>query len=53
MYDPVTRLDDRVEKLVVPVQKTTSGTGHRVIKVVFFGLATIVVNVRNINNNNT
>ena len=35
-----------------PVQQTTSGTGHRVNKVVFFGLATNTLNVRNNNNNN-
>ena len=34
-----------------PVQQTTSGIGHRV-KVVFFGLATNALNVRNNNNNN-
>ena len=52
VYDPVTRLEYRVEKLVVPVQQTTSGIGHRVIKVVFFGFATNALKVRN-NNNNT
>ena len=30
-----------------PVQQTTSGIGHRVNKVVFFGLATNALNVRN------
>ena len=34
VYDPVTLLEYRVEKLVVPVEQTTSGIGHRVIKVV-------------------
>ena len=53
MYDPVTRLEYRVEKLVVPVQQTTSGIGRRVIKVVFFGFATNALKVRNNNNNNT
>ena len=31
-----------------PVQQTTSGIGHRVKYVVFFGLATNTLNVRNI-----
>ena len=36
-----------------PVQQTTSGIGHRVkYLVVFFGLATNALNVRNNNNNN-
>ena len=34
-----------------PVQQTTSGIGHP-CKVVFFGLATNTLNVRNDNNNN-
>ena len=32
-----------------PVQQTTSGIGHRVSKVVFLGLATDTLNVRNNN----
>ena len=32
-----------------PVQQTTSGIGHRVDRVVFFGLATNALNVRNNN----
>ena len=36
-----------------PFQQTTSGTGHRVkYQVVFFGLATNALNVRNNKNNN-
>ena len=39
--------------LFFPVQQTTSGIGHRVkYLVVFFGLATNALNVRNNNNNN-
>ena len=46
VYNPVTGLEYRVKK-VVPVQQTTSGIGHRVIRVVFFGLASDALNVRN------
>ena len=51
VFDPVTRLEYRVENLLfVPVQQTTrGGIGHRVIKLVFFGLATNALNVRNNN----
>ena len=44
-------LPDFLFFIFFPVQQTTSGIGHRV-QVVFFGLATNALNVRNNNNNN-
>ena len=37
-------------RLFFPVQQTTTGISYRVNKVVFFGLATNALNVRNNNN---
>ena len=49
VYDPVTRLEYRVEKLVCTCSADHERDWPRVIKVVFFGLATNALNVRNNN----